>query len=208
MDRRRCSPSLPSSPAGPWPWFVGAARFARNRPPHARHSLRGTWAGTFPQARPSYPIGYRLSGKADYLVRVKDGIAPVELKVQSVSFRRPPLGDGHLFQGRPYSLLVEVRFWPCLSPYGTGSDTRIAPSGWSTLRRYVQACLRFFDEIRTAKRWWGCYINHNQLASAGLRVRSHMRRESDLSALLIKQRLDFRTPRSVCSVSQASSGRP
>ncbi len=86
-------------------WFVGRGLFARTGRP-TRDILYADVGSTFPQPAPLISKRYRLSGKPDYLVRVKDGVAPVELKSsQSPSSGRPY--DGHLFQLAAYCLLVE-----------------------------------------------------------------------------------------------------
>ncbi len=100
-----------------------------------------------------------LSGKPDYLVRVKDGIAPVELKSsQSPSSGRPY--DGHLFQLAAYCLLVEDVCRVSV-PYGLVKyeDRTIRVEYTPSLRASLIALL---DEIRTAKRNGECHINHNQ----------------------------------------------
>ena len=106
-------------------WFVGRGLFARTGLT-TRDILYADVGSTFPQPAPLVSKRYRLSGKPDYLVRVKEGIAPVELK----SSRSPSSGrpyDGHLFQLAAYCI-------------------RIAPSVSSILRHYVQACLRYWTK--------------------------------------------------------------
>src|SRR6266436_6122290 len=80
-------------------WFVGRGLFARTGLP-TRDILYADVDSTFPQPAPLISKRYRLSGKPDYLVRVKDGVAPVELK----SGRSPSSGrpyEGHLLHWRP-----------------------------------------------------------------------------------------------------------
>src|SRR5271167_2177485 len=86
-------------------WFVGRGLFARTGLP-TQDILYADLGSTFPQPAPLTSRRYRLSGKPDYLVRVKDGVPPVELKSsQSPSSGHPY--DGHLFQLAAYCLLVE-----------------------------------------------------------------------------------------------------
>src|ERR1700692_3785310 len=96
-------------------WFVGRGLFARAGLP-SRDILYADVGSPFPPPAPLTSKRYRLSGKPDYLVRVKDGIAPVELK----SSRSPSSGrpyHGHLFQLAAYCLLVEDVFRVSV-PYG------------------------------------------------------------------------------------------
>src|SRR5579862_1492003 len=125
-------------------WFVGRGLFARTGLP-TRDILYADVGSTFPQPAPLISKRYRLSGKPDYLVRVKDGIAPVELK----SSRSPSSGrpyDGHLFQLAAYCLLVEDVYRVSV-PYGL-VRYEIVPSVSSTRRRYAQACLRFLTKSK------------------------------------------------------------
>src|SRR6266849_386376 len=91
--------------AAAWAWFVGRGLFARTGLP-TRDILYADVDSPLPQPAPLISTRYRLSGKPDYLVRVKDGVAPVELK----SGRSPSSGrpyEGHLLQLAAYCLLVE-----------------------------------------------------------------------------------------------------
>src|ERR1700677_3341414 len=96
-------------------WFVGRGLFARTGLP-TRDIFYADVGSTFPQPAPLTSRRYRLSGRPDYLVRVKDGVAPVELK----SSRSPSSGrpyEGHLFQLAAYCLLVEDVYGPHV-PHG------------------------------------------------------------------------------------------
>ena len=139
-------------------WFVGRGLFARTGLP-TRRILYADVGSTFPQRAPLISRRYRLSGKPDYLVRVKDGVAPVELK----SSRSPSSGrpyDGHLFQLAAYCLLVEDVCRVSV-PYGLVryEDRTIRVEYTPSLRASLLALL---DEIRTAKRNGEYHINHNQ----------------------------------------------
>src|SRR5450759_517748 len=139
-------------------WFLGRGLFARTGLP-TRDILYADVGSTFPQPALLTSKRYRLSGKPDYLVRVKDGVAPVELK----SSRFPSSGrpyDGHLFQLVAYCLLVEDVCRVSV-PYGLvqyeDRTLRVEYTPW--LRESLQATL---DDVRTAKRGGECHINHNQ----------------------------------------------
>ena len=139
-------------------WCVGRGLFARTGLP-TRDILYADVGSTFPQPAPLISKRYRLSGRPDYLVRVKDGIVPVELK----SSRSPSSGrpyDGHLFQLAAYCLLVEDVCRVSV-PYGLVKyeDRTIRVEYTPSLRAGLIALL---DEIRTAKRNGECHINHNQ----------------------------------------------
>src|ERR1700691_6004540 len=143
--------------AAAFAWFVGRGLFARTGLP-TREILYADVGSTFPQPAPLISKRYRLSGKPDYLVRVKDGVAPVELKSsQSPSSGRPY--DGHLFQLAAYCLLVE---YVCLvsAHYGVlrYKDRTIRVEYSPSLRASLLALL---DEIQTAKRGGECHINPN-----------------------------------------------
>ena len=139
-------------------WFVGRGLFARTGLP-TRDILYADVGSTFPQPAPLISKRYRLSGRPDYLVRVKNGVAPVELK----SSRSPSSGrpyDGHLFQMAAYCLLVEdVCRLPV--PYGLVryEDRSIRVDYTPSLRARLLALL---DEMRTAKRDEEYHIDHNQ----------------------------------------------
>src|SRR5260370_5061000 len=157
MDRRRCSSSLHSS-ARPWhgSWGAGCSR----EPASPRKTFSYADVGsTFPHPAPLISKRYRLSGKPDYLVRVKDGVAPVELKSsQSPSSGRPY--DGHLFQLAAYCLLVEDVCRVSV-PYGLVKyeDRTIRVEYTPSLRASLIALL---DEIHTATLCGECHINHIQ----------------------------------------------
>src|ERR1700686_2397615 len=86
-------------------WFLGGGLLARTGLP-TREILYADVGATFPQPTPLISKRYRLSGRPDYLVRVKDGIVPVELKSRPAPSSGRPY-DGHLFQLAAYCLLVE-----------------------------------------------------------------------------------------------------
>jgi len=139
-------------------WFAGRGLFARTGLP-TRDILYADVGSTFPRPAPLVSKRYRLSGKPDYLVRVTEGIAPVELK----SGRSPSSGrpyDGHLFQLAAYCLLVEDVCRVSV-PYGLVQyeDRTIRVEYTPSLRASLLALL---DEIRSAKRGRECHINHNQ----------------------------------------------
>jgi len=195
MDRRRCS-SLIALIAAALAWFVGRGLVSGEHGLPTRDILYATWAAPF-HSRTSLSNRYRLSGKAG-LPGSGQRRASLPVELSPVGLLRPaaPM-NGHLF---PIGGLLSARRrrLPCLSPlWLVQYEDRTSVS--STLRRYVQACLRFLDEIRTAKRCGECYINHNQLASAGLAGSVSHCGESLIERPTHQQRLDLQTPRSVCS---------
>jgi CRISPR-associated exonuclease Cas4 len=102
---------------------------------------------------------YGLVGKPDYLVRLKDGIAAVEVK----SGRAPASGrphQGHLFQLAAYCLLVEDVSGIHV-PYGLVKydDRSLHIDFTSELRTDLLVLL---DEMRAAKQASELHINHNQ----------------------------------------------
>ena len=128
-------------------WFVGRGLFARTGLP-TQDILYADVGSTFPQPAPLISKRYRLSGKPDYLVRVKDGIAPVELKSSpSPSSGRPMTATSSNWRptvcsSKTFAVSQSLMDW---------SDTRIAPSVSSIRRRYVQACLRFLTKSERPK---------------------------------------------------------
>ena len=147
-------------------WFVGRGLFARTGLP-TRDILYADVGSTFPHPAPLTSKRYRLSGKPDYLVRVKDGIAPVELK----SSRSPSSGrpyDGHLFHWRPTVYLSKT--FAVSRSLTDWSNTRIAPSASSILRRYVQACLRFLTKSKRPNAVGNATSTTINPANAGLAV--------------------------------------
>src|SRR3984957_9885333 len=128
-------------------WFVGRGLFARTGLP-TREIFYADVGSTFPQPAPLTSRRYRLSGRPDYLVRVRDGVAPVELK----SSRSPSSGrpyEGHLFQLAAYCLLIEDVFRVSV-PYGLVryEDLSIRVDYTPALRASLLVLL---DEMRTAK---------------------------------------------------------
>ena len=141
-------------------WLLGSGLFARTGLP-TRRILYADVGSTFPQRAPLISRRYRLSGKPDYVVRVKYGVAPVELK----SSRSPSSGrpyEGHLFQLAAYCLLVED-ICRVSVPYGLVryEDRSIRVDYTPSLRASLLVLL---DEMRTARRDEECHINHSQLS--------------------------------------------
>lgn len=138
--------------------ILGRGLFARTGLP-TRNILYADVGSTFPQRAPLISRRYRLTGKPDYLVRVEDGVAPVELK----SSRSPSSGrlyDGHLFQLVAYRVLVEDAYHVSV-PYGVVryEDRSIRVDYTPSLRVSLLALL---DEIRKAKCNGECHISHSQ----------------------------------------------
>ena len=139
-------------------WFVGRGLFARTGLPTG-DILYADVDSTFPQPPPLISKRYSLSGKPDYLVRVKDGIAPVELKSSPCPSSGRPY-EGHLFQLAAYCLLVEDVCRVSV-PYGLirYEDRTVRVEYTPSLRASLLALL---DEMRTVERDKECHINHNQ----------------------------------------------
>jgi hypothetical protein len=81
-------------------WLIGRSLLARTGLP-LRNILYADVGSTFPQTEPLTSLRYGLSGKPDYLVRLIEGIAPIEVK----SCRAPASGrpyEGHIFQLAAY----------------------------------------------------------------------------------------------------------
>ena len=98
-------------------------------------------------------------GKPDYLVRLAEGIAPIEVK----SCRAPASGrpyEGHLFQLAAYCLLVEDVFGVHV-PHGLVNyeDRSIQVDFTPSLRASLLALL---DEMRAAKCGEELHIDHNR----------------------------------------------
>jgi CRISPR-associated exonuclease Cas4 len=143
--------------AAAFAWLLGRGLFRRTGLP-ARSILFDDIGSILPQCTALTSARFRLTGRPDYLVRVKDGVVPVELK----SSRSPSAGlpyEGHLFQLAAYCLLVEDIFSVSV-PYGLVryEDRSICVDYTPSLRTSLIALL---DEIRTAKRGAECHINHS-----------------------------------------------
>lgn len=152
--------------AAAFAWLLGRGLFARTGLP-TRSILYADVGSTFPQRALLISRRYRLTGKPDYLVRVENGVAPVELK----SSRSPSSGqpyDSHLFQLAAYCLLVEDVCRVSV-PYGLVryEDRSIRVDYTPSLRASLLALL---DEMRTAERDEECHIDHNQPGNASLAV--------------------------------------
>jgi len=116
-------------------WFVGRGLFARTGLP-TRDILSAEVGSTFPQPAHLISKRYRLSGKPDYLVRAKDGIAPVELKSsRSPSSGRPMTVTSSNWRPTVYSSKTFV----VSRSLTDWSNTRIALYVSNIRRRYVQA---------------------------------------------------------------------
>lgn len=138
-------------------WLCGYRAFRRTGLP-ARKILYPDVGTTFPSSAPLTSRRYGITGKTDYLVRVEDGMVPVELK----SGRAPASGqpyDGHLFQLAAHCLLVEDLYRvavPCgLIQY---DDRRISVPFTAALRADL---FEILEEIRMAKRRGEHHISHD-----------------------------------------------
>jgi CRISPR-associated exonuclease Cas4 len=139
-------------------WLVGRRLLARTGLP-VRNILYADVGSTFPQTEPLTSQRYGLSGKPDYLVRLTEGLAPIEVK----SCHAPASGrpyKGHLFQLAAYCLLVEDVFAAHV-PHGLVNyeDRSIQVDFTPSLRASVLALL---DEMRAARRGEELHIDHNR----------------------------------------------
>jgi len=137
-------------------WLLGRPRFAQTG--LLALKIRYANVGTIYQQPSLISARYGLSGRPDYLIRVDDGVVPVELK----SGRSPRSGrpyEGHMLQLAAYCLLVED-VCQAFVPYGLlqYEDRCIRVEYTSSLRRDLLGTLQ---EMRTAKRGGEPHINHN-----------------------------------------------
>src|SRR3984957_16428618 len=139
-------------------WLIGRGLLASTGLPF-RNIFYADVGSTFPQSEPLTSQRYGLGGKPDHLVRLTDGIAPIEVK----SCRAPASGrpyEGHLFQLAAYCLLVEDVFGAPV-PHGLVNfeDRSILVDFAPSLRASLLALL---DEIRAAKRGEELHSHHDR----------------------------------------------
>ena len=139
-------------------WLIGHRLLARTGLP-LRDILYADVGSTFPQLEPLTSLRYGLIGKPDYLVRLTEGIAPIEVK----SCRAPASGrpyEGHLFQLAAYCLLVEDVFGVHV-PHGLVNyeDRSIQVDFTPSLRASL---LELLNEMRAAKGGEELHIGHNR----------------------------------------------
>ena len=128
--------------AAAFAWLLSRELFARTGLP-TRSILYADVGSTFPQSARLISRRYRLSGKPDYLVRVKEGLVPVELK----SSQSPPSASLMTVTSSNWPPTVcSLKTFTVSRSLMDWSDTRIAASVSITLRRYVQACLRYLKK--------------------------------------------------------------
>ena len=136
-------------------WSLGRSRFPQSS---LALKIRCADLGTVFQQPALASVRYGLVGRPNYLVRVKNGIAPVELK----SGKAPRSGrpyDGHLLQLAAYCLLVED-VCQVYVPFGVlAYEDRCIPVEFTSSLR--QDLLNLLGEMRTAKRLGELHINHN-----------------------------------------------
>ena len=136
-------------------WLLGRSRFPQST---LALKIRCADLGTVYQQPALASTRYGLIGRPDYLVRVENGIAPVELK----SGKAPRSGrpyDGHLLQLAAYCLLMEDVCQACV-PFGVleYEDRSIPVEYTSSLREDL---LNLLEEMRAAKCLGEPHINHN-----------------------------------------------
>jgi CRISPR-associated exonuclease Cas4 len=139
-------------------WLVGRRLLARTGLP-LRNILYADVGSSFPQSESLTSLRYGVIGKPDYLVRLTEGIVPIEVK----SCRAPASGrpyEGHLFQLAAYCLLVEDVFGVQV-PHGLVNyeDRSIQVDFTPSLRASL---LELLDEVRAAKSGEELHINHNR----------------------------------------------
>jgi CRISPR-associated exonuclease Cas4 len=138
-------------------WLVGRHLLARAGLP-VRNILYADVGSSFPQSEPLTSLRYGVIGKPDYLVRLREGIAPIEVK----SCRAPASGrpyEGHLFQLAADCLLVEDVFGVHV-PHGlvNDEDRSIQVDFTPSLRASL---LELLNEMRAAK-GEELHIDHNR----------------------------------------------
>ena len=139
-------------------WLAGRRLLEHTGLP-VRNILYADVGSTFPQTGPLTSQRYGLSGKPDYLVRLTEGIAPIEVK----SCRAPASGrpyEGHIFQLAAYCLLVEDVFGAHV-PHGLVNyeDRSIQVDFTPSLRASL---LELLNEMRAAKGGEELHIDHNR----------------------------------------------
>jgi CRISPR-associated exonuclease Cas4 len=140
-------------------WLFGWRLFVRRGLP-SRNVLRADVGSSFPQSPAVTSRRYLLTGKPDYLVRVEDGLVPVEVK----SGRSPHSGrphQGHMFQLAGYCLLVED-LYRVRVPYGLirYEDRTMRVEYTQSIRARL---LEILDDIRLARRGAECHISHTHV---------------------------------------------
>jgi CRISPR-associated exonuclease Cas4 len=137
-------------------WLFGWRLFVSSGLP-SRRILRADVGSSFRQSAALTSRRYGLTGKPDYLVRVEDGLVPVEVK----SGKSPASGrpyEGHVFQLAGYCLLVED-LYRIPVPYGLirYDDRTIRVEYTQDLRARL---LQILDDIHLARRGDECHISH------------------------------------------------
>ena len=136
-------------------WLLGRSRFPQSS---VALKIRSADLGTVYQQPALDSARYGLIGRPDYLVRVENGIAPVELKSGKAPRSGRPYG-GHLLQLAAYCLLVED-VCQAYVPFGVleYEDRSIPVEYTSSLREDL---LNLIEEMRSAKRLGELHISHN-----------------------------------------------
>jgi CRISPR-associated exonuclease Cas4 len=139
-------------------WLIGRRLLARTGLP-VPNILYADVGSTFPQSQSLSSERYGLVGKPDYLVRLAEGIAPIEVK----SCRAPASGrpyEGHIFQLAAYCLLVEDVFGvPVQHGLVNYEDRSIQVDFTPSLRTSLLALL---DEMHAAKQGEELHIDHTR----------------------------------------------
>ncbi len=120
-------------------WLIGRRLLARTGLP-VRNILYADVGSSFPQSESLTSLRYGLIGKPDYLVRLAEGIAPIEVK----SCLAP--ASGALTRATSSSSRLTACSWKTFSAPMSHTDwstTRTAAFRSTSLRRFAQVCLRF-----------------------------------------------------------------
>jgi CRISPR-associated exonuclease Cas4 len=137
-------------------WLFGWRLFVSSGLP-SRRILRADMGSSFPQSAALTSRRYGLTGKPDYLVRVENGLVPVELKSGRSPHSARPY-EGHVFQLAGYCLLVEDLYQVPV-PYGLiryDDRTIRVDYTWNIRERLLEV----LDEVRSARRRDKYHINH------------------------------------------------
>lgn len=129
-------------------WLLGRRQHSLTGLP-GRQVLSADVGAEFPQSRPISSERYGLTGKPDYVVRVVDGVVPVEIKSGNCPRSGRP-HDSHMYQVAAYCLLVEEAFDSNV-PYGLirYDDRNIRVEYTPALRTEL---LGIIEEIRFARK--------------------------------------------------------
>jgi len=129
-------------------WLLGRRRYSSTGLPSG-HILSADVGAAFPQSRSITSKRYGLTGKPDYVVRVLDGVVPVEIKSGNCPRSGRP-HDSHRYQIAAYCLLLEETLKTNV-PYGlVRYDDRTVRVEYTSMLR--TELLSIVEEIRLGGR--------------------------------------------------------